>query len=61
VYAIDVFADGNDHAGCGAPGRTLRFQIGAQQFTPNATWNNNQLQMLTLKPAQTLYLPLIMR
>jgi hypothetical protein len=68
VYVVDVLAaDLGDAAGCGAPGREVSFQVGAQAMVPTAVWSNSQLWELALSPkeypapGERVYLPLIMR
>lgn len=52
MYRIDVLAEGpGGAAGCGAPGRTVTFQVASQVMAPTAAWDNNRQQELALSPA----------
>ena len=62
VYSVHVLADGpGGAAGCGAPGRTVTFQVGSRVYAPTAAWDNRRLWELPLHPAWRVYLPLILR
>jgi hypothetical protein len=64
VYVIDVLADGTGSvAGCGAPGRLVRFEVGSQVMSSIAVWDNNRPRRLPLSiaPLQYVYLPLIVK
>jgi hypothetical protein len=64
VYSVNVFADGpGGAAGCGAPGRDVRFQVDSQVMEPAAAWDNGRVWELTLSPAfqYRVYLPLVLR
>jgi len=64
VYVVDVPADdGGASAGCGVPGRVVRFQIETQHMATTAVWSNDRPQALALSPdpQSRLYLPLIAR
>jgi hypothetical protein len=63
VYVVDVFADdaSGQHAGCGAPGRSVVFTVNGRPMTPAAPWDNALPSQVPLLPAQTLYLPLVLR
>jgi hypothetical protein len=66
VYAIHVHAEGQDPA-CGAPGKTVTFQVGSQQMANAAAWDNDSLHEQALSTYEEerqlycLYLPLIER
>ncbi len=62
VYSINVFADGPGNAsGCGAPGKQIKFQVGGLDMAPPAAWSNDQLWELALRPANRVYLPLVLK
>ncbi|MGB0384928.1 MAG: FG-GAP repeat domain-containing protein [Ardenticatenaceae bacterium] len=61
VYAINVWSEAQK-AGCGAPGRTVTFQIGTQPMSTTATWDNSQVSSQPLYSKNYLfYFPLISR
>jgi len=62
VYVVDVDADDvtGRSAGCGQAGRQVTFYVGGRWMSPAATWDNNQLDEVTLSPG-AIYLPLVMR
>ena len=61
VYTIDVFAEGSSNAiGCGAPGRTVRFQVEGKTSATFILWDNAEVRELPLAFAvgeHRLYLP----
>jgi hypothetical protein len=62
VYSIHVLADGpGGAAGCGEPGSKVTFWVGGQAMSPAATWDNNRLWELPLRPDWWVYLPLVLR
>jgi hypothetical protein len=68
AYVVDVLAeDWADAAGCGAPGRMVRFQVESEWMDPSLEWDNNQLYEQALGKAsppdykQRIYLPLLLR
>jgi hypothetical protein len=65
IYVVDVWADEPGMAeGCGAPGRTVTFQVGEHMLATTAAWDNSQSWELTLQSEQQqqlVYLPLLMR
>jgi len=51
MYTINVLPEGTGGAaGCGAPGRTITFKVGAQTMTTTAPWDIDELHALTLTP-----------
>ena len=51
MYTINVLPEGPGGAtGCGAPGRTITFKVGAQTMTTTAPWDIDELHALTLTP-----------
>jgi hypothetical protein len=62
AYTVDVMADdGEAWAGCGAPGREVVFRVNGEEMTPAATWSNDRVRELALRPYYQLHLPLVMR
>ena len=57
VYAINVFADGPDTPGCGAPGKIITFQVGEQLIPITAVWENSDVHEFLLGNGYSLYLP----
>jgi hypothetical protein len=61
AYTVDVMAgDGGAWAGCGAPGREVVFSVGSQEMVPAATWSNDRVWELALRPPGQIYLPLVL-
>jgi len=62
VYVVDVSAeDGAVYAGCGQAGRRVTFYVGGRTMSTQGVWDNSQLDELALRPAWSLYLPVIQR
>jgi hypothetical protein len=65
VYVVDVFADGGPGTpthGCGASGRTVRFDLDGLPMFPVDTWDNRRLWHVDLATASgRIYLPLVLR
>jgi hypothetical protein len=69
VYSVDVAADGpGEVANCGAPGRTVTFQVGSQMMGTTANWNNDRPHELAVGGSGQqggdqleFYLPLVAR
>jgi hypothetical protein len=67
AYVIKVLAeDGGSAAGCGLPGREVKFEVGGQMMATDAAWDNDQVTRweLGLDPSdwhQRIYLPLVLR
>jgi hypothetical protein len=65
VYVVDVFADGGPGSptyGCGASGRTVRFDLHGLSMFPIDTWDNRRLWHLDLSLASsTAYLPFVLK
>jgi len=65
VFAINVPADdGSAAAGCGAPGRTVTFEIDGVALLVSVGWDNSRPRDLAQpneSPARTTYLPLVVR
>lgn len=62
MYAINVLADGAGVAtGCGAPGRTVAFQVGGTALPVFIEWNTERVWHVLLSPIPggDVYLPLI--
>jgi len=62
VYVVDVLADdGGAATGCGVPGRSVDFRVGAQTFAVGVPWNNNRPRLVTLGARASVFLPLLRR
>jgi hypothetical protein len=64
VYAVNVLAQAGGPAGCGAPGRQVRFKLGAQLLTPTALWDDSRLHRVPLQvsePSCRVYLPMVLK
>jgi hypothetical protein len=62
VYALNVFAQGpGSAAGCGALGKQITFQAGGRDMAAVASWDNDRLWALALRPTGPVYLPLVLR
>jgi subtilisin-like proprotein convertase family protein len=62
VYALDVLAaDAGAAAGCGVPGRTVRFKMGGREMVTTAVWDTRQVWQLPLTNERRVYLPTIAR
>ncbi len=65
VFAINVPADdGGPAAGCGAPGRTVTFEVAGTALPISVKWDNSRPHDLTQPdavPTSAVYLPLVVR
>ena len=51
TFVIKILAeDGSSAAGCGLPGRQVRFEVGGRMMATNTTWNNDQVTRWELRP-----------
>jgi hypothetical protein len=48
VYVVFVAAEAAGPPGCGAPGRTVTFEIGPRRMASTAIWDNSRVRDLTL-------------
>jgi hypothetical protein len=64
VYAVNVLAEAGGPVGCGAPGKEVQFQIGAQLLAPTAAWDDSRLHRVPLqvsRPPCRVYLPMLLK
>lgn len=61
VYAVNVLAEGTDSDGCGAPGKSVTFQVDGQVMEPLATWDDRKVWEVALRLGGRIYLPLILK
>jgi hypothetical protein len=64
VYAVNVLAEAGGPDGCGALGREVQFQVGAQVLTPTAVWDVTRLHRVPLQasePPFRVYLPKLVK
>jgi len=58
VYTLNVYSDGQQ-SGCGQPGRSVTFKVGARTMATIGRWDNTRVQQLALSTNVRVYLPLI--
>jgi hypothetical protein len=51
VYSVKVLADGPGAPGCGAPGRTVTFEVATRTMATTTWWNNDRVWYLPLTPS----------
>jgi hypothetical protein len=62
VYTLNVETDGLNTPSCGAPGRTVSFQVGGETMLTTTPWNNDQVWELDLSaPTSRTFLPAVLR
>jgi len=62
VYTLNVETDGLNTPACGAPGRTVSFQVGGETMLTTTPWNNDQVWELDLSaPTSRTFLPAVLR